>query len=183
MVWNNIYFVRFRSGVKYVLLNSIINHIPSWTIRRVLYRLMGIKLGKKCRIGLYTIIDYPKGITIGNESVINENCFLDGRGGLIINDNVSISIYTKIITASHKLNNDKFEYFQEKVIIECNVWTGVGAIILNGSRIKKGAVIGAGCVFKGEAEEYSVYIGNPAKKIKNREQNGLYQLHYRPWLR
>lgn len=175
--------MRFRSGLRYWFLNSIVNHIPAWWIRKVFYRLFGVQMGKDCRICLYTIVDYPRGISIGNRSIINENCFLDGRGGLSIGDDVSISIYSKIITASHKSNDINFEYYESSVRIENNAWLGAGAVVLDGSYIKQGSIIGAGCVFKGLAEINSIYIGNPARMIKNRSLENCYKLNYRPWMR
>lgn len=182
-MWNNIYFIRFRSGLKYYVLNSVVNHIPSWYIRKVLYKSLGVKLGKGSRIGLYTVIDYPKGISIGSRSIINEHCFLDGRGGIHIEDDVSISIYTKIISASHEVDSSEFKYFEEEVLIEDNVWIGAGAIILNGSTLKKGTIIGAGCIYKGNSEEFGIYMGNPAKLVKYRKMDSMYHLNYRPWIR
>ena len=182
-IWGNIYFMRFRSGLRYWFLNSVVNRIPAWWIRRPLYRLSGVKMGKGCRICLYTIIDYPKGIRIGDRSIINENCFLDGRGRLSIGDDVSISIYSRIITASHKANDISFSYYESSVQIDNNVWLGAGAIVLDGSHLEQGSIIGSGCVFKGLAEKDSIYIGNPAKILKSRLLNEYYRLNYRPWMK
>jgi gamma-carbonic anhydrase len=53
--------------------------------------------------------------------------------------------------------------------IEDGVLIGMGAIILNGAHIKKGAVIGAGAVVKENTvvEENSLWVGIPAKKVKD----------------
>lgn len=42
---------------------------------------------------------------------------------------------------------------------------GAGAIVLPGSKIGKYCIIGAGAVVKGVIEDYSIMVGNPAKKI------------------
>lgn len=107
----------------------------------------------------------PWKIRIGKRSVINEYCHLDGRGGIIIGDDCSISIYSLIITASHKMHSDNFDYVKSSVDIRNRVWIGARAIVLDGSTIGEGAVIGAGSVFKGSAEELGIYVGNPTSKI------------------
>ena len=56
----------------------------------------------------------------------------------------------------------------EKVIIEDDVWVGHGSIILSGTTISRGSIIAAGSVVTGDIEPYSIYGGNPAKKIKDR---------------
>lgn len=55
-----------------------------------------------------------------------------------------------------------------KVIIEDDVWVGYGTIIMSGIVIKKGSIIAAGSVVTKDVDPYSIYGGNPAKKIKNR---------------
>lgn len=53
----------------------------------------------------------------------------------------------------------------KSVSIEENTFIGAGAIILPGTRIGKHCIIGAGAVIKGVIEDYSILIGNPAKKL------------------
>lgn len=175
--------MRIKGDLKYIILNCIVNRIPSWHLRRFLYSSMGLKIGKNARIGIKSIVVCPERIIIGNGTIVNEFCHLDGRGGLIIGDNSSISIYTKIITASHKLNSNVFEYICDRVEVGSNVWIGAGAIVLDGSRIENGSVIGAGCIFKGVAKEREVWVGNPARMIKKRTLDDKYSITYRPHFR
>ena len=51
------------------------------------------------------------------------------------------------------------------VTLEDYVFVGTGAIILPGTKIGRGAIIGAGAVVKGVIPEGSVAIGNPAKIV------------------
>lgn len=46
-----------------------------------------------------------------------------------------------------------------------NSFVGAGAIVLPGSNIGRNCIIGAGAVVKGVVEDYSIMVGNPAKKI------------------
>jgi len=54
------------------------------------------------------------------------------------------------------------------IVVEDDVWIGMDAIILSGSKIGKGCVIGAGAVVSGEIPPYSIAIGNPCRVIKKR---------------
>jgi acetyltransferase-like isoleucine patch superfamily enzyme len=59
------------------------------------------------------------------------------------------------------------------VIIEDQVYVGSGAVILNGTPKKplivgKGSIIGAGAIVTKSVAPYSVMIGNPAKKTRER---------------
>jgi acetyltransferase-like isoleucine patch superfamily enzyme len=55
------------------------------------------------------------------------------------------------------------------ILIEDDAWLGVGVIVLDGCRIGKGAVIGAGSVVKSDIPDYAVAAGVPAKVIRFRE--------------
>ena len=52
------------------------------------------------------------------------------------------------------------------VTIEDDVWIGAGAIILPGTTIHKGAVIGAGAVVTKDVPPFSVVVGNPARIVR-----------------
>lgn len=173
---------RLKFDFKYMFLNHFVNHIPSWYVRRLFYIIMGMKIGKNSRIGINTVVMNPEGIVIGNRVIINENCHLDGRGGLEIEDDVSISFGTTIITGTHDTNKD-FHFIPGKVIIKDHVWTGANAIILNESTVESLCIIGAGCVFKGKSQKRGIYVGNPAIKIKDRECLGEYKMDYKPFFR
>ena len=176
--WNRVLY-----DLQYVILNKVFCHIPSWTIRRHVYRKCGMHLEPGTRIGIGTVVINPKGIRVGQRSVINENCFLDGRGGLVIGCDTSISAYTRILSASHKVNSDNFQYYERKTRVGSHVWIGTGATILDGSNVKDFAVIGAGTVFKGDAEKGDIYVGNPAKCIKKRRVRNDYHLSLNTYFR
>lgn len=176
-------FRRLKDDAKYILLNMVVMRFPAWTVRRFFLRKMGMKIGNGSRIGINCVVVNPSGIVIGERTIVNEFCHLDGRGGLYIGDNCSISVYAKIITATHMVNSKKFDYAADKTIIESNVWLGCQAIILNESYIERGSVIGAGCVFKGRTESNGVYVGNPARLIKRRDEMMDYTINYNPYFR
>ena len=54
-----------------------------------------------------------------------------------------------------------------------DVWIGGHTIILSGSTIGNGTVIGAGSLVSGNLESYSIYAGNPIKKIRDRFDKSL----------
>lgn len=54
------------------------------------------------------------------------------------------------------------------VVIGNDVWIGEGAMILSGTTIEDGAVIGARAVVRGWVLPYAVMAGNPARKLRTR---------------
>ncbi len=170
-----------KSGLKYMFLNHFVNHIPAWSIRKVLYKALGMHIGIGSRIALGTVVLNPSGISIGERVIVNESCHLDGRGGLTIENDTSISFGSTVITASHRIEG--FEYFLNPVTIADHVWIGAHAIILDGSVLESYSVIGAGAVVKGSVEENAIMTGNPAKILRYRNRKENYSLNYTPFFR
>jgi galactoside O-acetyltransferase len=50
-----------------------------------------------------------------------------------------------------------------------DVWIGIGAIILQGIRIGRGSIIGAGSVVTRDIPPFSIAMGTPARVTGNRQ--------------
>ncbi len=84
------------------------------------------------------------------------------------------------LATSIRDKNYKWKGIREKIIIENDVWVGYGTIILSGVKIGQGSIIAAGSVLTKNVEPYSIYAGNPARKIKDRFENDkVLQQHIR----
>lgn len=171
----------------YFFLNRIVAHIPIWNVRKLFYRIAGMKIGKRSRILMGCIVMSPWKIVLGNGVYINENCVVDGRGHVSIGDNTSISIGTKIFSGTHSTSSDSFEFMTRPVNISNNVWTGIDAIVLPGTELPEGMVLAAGSVAIPKKEPYKawhIYSGVPAELIGKRGTETKYeQGSWRPILR
>lgn len=156
------------------ILNYLLVSFPIMKVRFFFLKLSGMKIGKKTYINMRQYVLGPKRIRIGNGCHINQSCFLDGRAGITIGDNVSISHYVKIVTGTHDVQSSKFAGKFSPVSIGNNVWIGIGATILPNVKIGDGAVVAAGAVVTKNVEPYSIVAGIPAKKISERNSNLLY---------
>lgn len=156
----------------FLFLNYFVCNIPIWCVRKFLYKLMGMKIGKGTRILMKTKVVCPWKIIIGDYTYINEGCFLDGRGGLIIGSNTTIAIYSKLITAYHDIDDNYFSYKKSKIKINNEVAVFADTIILPGVELGEGCVISAGSVVRrGIYDDYAVYAGNPIKYIRKRNRD------------
>ena len=52
--------------------------------------------------------------------------------------------------------------------IEDDLWIGAKVIITPGKILKKGSIIGAGCVLTKDTDSYEIWGGNPGKLIRKR---------------
>lgn len=158
--------------------------IPSHHIRRLLYRLSGIIIGKGSSIHMHTRFYDPKNIIIGQDSIIGEFAVLDGRDQLIIGNHVNIASEVMIYNSKHDINDPNFKAINGKVIIEDYVFIGPRAIIMPGITIGKGAVVAAGAIVTKDVLPYTVVGGVPAQIIGERKNQNLnYKLGRARWFR
>ena len=154
-------------GMEFIV-NDILPHIPSWSLRRLYLRVVGCRIGKGSFIMKHVYIQSPNRLVIGNHSHINRDCILDARANITIGDNVSLSYRVNVITGSHDFQKPDFPSNKKPIYIDDYVWAGVGSSILSGVHVGKGAVICAGAVVTKDVEPFTVVGGVPAKKIANR---------------
>lgn len=119
---------------------------------------------------------------IGNHTIVNRNCYLDGRAGITIGNNVNISFGTTIISLQHDYNSPEFACQAGPVAIHDYVWIGARAIILPGVTIGEGAVVAAGAVVTRNVAPYTVVGGVPAKPIATRTKELVYTNSFKPIL-
>jgi chloramphenicol O-acetyltransferase type B len=55
-----------------------------------------------------------------------------------------------------------------RIVIGNDVWIGRGALVLSGTKIGDGAVVGARAVVSGTVAPYAVVVGNPAQEVRKR---------------
>jgi len=164
-------------GMEYMV-NDVLPHIPFWGWRRAYLRLLGMKCGKKTFIMKRVYFQNPNLISIGSYSHINLGCILDGRGGISIGNNVSISHRVQIITGSHDPQSRNFQGVFKSIRIDDYAWLGIGCTILQGVTIGKGAVVCAGAVVTHDVEPYDIVAGIPAKKIGRRTSDLEYHCNW-----
>ncbi len=160
------------SELRLYICNNWINHIPSHSLRKWYYKhIMKFRLGKGATIQMNCRFDAVKGLVLGENSIINSHCRIDTRGDILIGKNVAISQNSTFLTADHDLNSHDFKGRIFPVQIEDFVWVGTQVVILPGCSIKYGSVIGVGSVITKDVPELTVWVGNPARFIKNRSPN------------
>lgn len=163
--------------LSYNFLSPIILFVPFNCVRILFLKTYGARIGKHVLIARKIDIRCPEGITIGCNVIVNKNSLLDGRGGLTIGNNVDIAQDSIIWTAQHDYNDDYHKFITAPVEIEDYVWVGSRAMILPGTKIKRGAVVASGAVVTKDVEELKVVGGIPAKVISVRNSRLLYTLH------
>ena len=146
-----------------------VGYIPFNSVRKYIYRLFGLTIGKGSVIHMWANFFEPKNISIGRDTIIGNNAFLDGRAILKIGSHTDIASSVMIYNSEHDINSSDFSAKVETVEIGDYCFIGPRVIILPGVKIGKGAVVGAGAVVTKNIEDYTIVGGVPAKVIGERQ--------------
>ena len=144
-------------------------HIPSHALRKTIYRLAGVKIGKGSTLHMWANFFQTHNVVIGQDTIIGDHCFLDGRAPLKIGSHTAIASQVLIYNSEHNVHDPYFAAIEEPVEIGDYVFIGARAIILPGVKIGKGAVVAAGAVVAKDVPEKTIVGGVPAREIGKRE--------------
>lgn len=141
--------------------------------------------GSHVCIGSHTVIDSfvkikPAGglgnIDIGQHSTINSGCVLYSGNGIRIGNHVLIAANCTLAAVNHAFRDKGILISQQGfgedrggITIEDDVWIGANCVLLDGTILRRGCVVGAGSVVRGELPAYSICYGSPAMVMGERE--------------
>jgi len=126
---------------------SLCRIAPSFVVKNLLYRILGVKVGKDASVGLMVMLDifFPEEIEIGENVIIGYNTVLLG----------------------HEFLRD--EWRKGKIIIEKDVVIGANCTVLPGVVIGEGAVVSAMSLVNRDIPAHSFYGGVPVRDLGTRE--------------
>jgi maltose O-acetyltransferase len=154
-----------------------ISHVPFHSFRKLFYILAGMKMGKGSVIHMWANFFDPSGISIGQDTIIGDHAFLDGRSRLTIGNHVDIASSVMIYNSEHDLDSEGFSARTQTVEIGDYVFIGPRVIILPGVKIGRGAAVAAGAVVTRDVPDFAIVGGVPAKVIGERKnKNPDYKL-------
>jgi acetyltransferase-like isoleucine patch superfamily enzyme len=163
-------------GFKYVGKNVKISTKAS------IYNCDQIEIDDNSRIDDFCVVSGK--IKIGRNVHIAPFCLVaGGEKGIIFEDFSGLAYQVQVFTQSDDYSGktltnptvpDKYKKeLKKKVVIGKHSIVGAGSIIMPGVTLAEGTSIGAQSLVRKKTEEWSIYLGNPAKKIMNRKKDLL----------
>ena len=165
-----------QMGFKYIGNNVKISNKAS------IYNYDQIEIGDNSRIDDFCVISGK--IKIGRNVHITPQCLVaGGEKGIVFEDFTTIAYQVKIFTQSDDYsgvtmtnstipskykNEDKKEVVLRKFSI-----VGAGSVIMPGVILAEGTSVGAMSLVLTNTEPWSIYVGNPAKRLKDRKKDLL----------
>jgi acetyltransferase-like isoleucine patch superfamily enzyme len=118
----------------------------------------------------------PERITMGARVRIGARCVFwagPGHGHVRIGDDVMFGPEVMITASSYRFNDGQPVTDQAMdeadVVIGNDVWLGARAMLMPGTRIGDGAIIGTHSVVRGEIPAMAIAAGSPARVVGRRE--------------
>ncbi|MCD6250965.1 MAG: acyltransferase [Psychrobacter sp.] len=148
------------------------------------YNCKNISIGNHVRIDDFCVLSAGKGgIEIGQHVHIAIGVSLIGTGKILVEDFAGLSSRVSVYSSNDDYSGtfmtgptipDEFTNVTNgPVTIGRHAIVGSGSVILPNIIIKEGVAIGALSLVTKNCEAFGVYIGTPAKKIKERKRNLL----------
>jgi len=135
----------------------------------------GKKLVLQREVSIFISPDHPDAcVNFGDESYVGRNTNIAAYAPVTIGKKVLISPYCHINSCNHGFSNvDVTIYDQELTTSPINIgdgaWIGTHVIILSGTEIGEGSIVGAGSVVTKNIPPYEIWGGVPARFIKSRK--------------
>lgn len=150
--------------------------------RASIYNADKIEIGDFSRIDDFCVVS--GNIKIGRNVHITPQCLLAGGiPGLLIEDFATLAYGVKVFTQSDDYsgatmtNSTVPKQYKNELMLPVRIGrhsiVGAGAIIMPGVEVSEGNSIGANALVLKSTESWSIYVGSPAKKIKDRKNELL----------
>lgn len=137
--------------------------------------------GSIIRVGAHSMIDSfvkvkPAGgrgdLIIGEHTTVNAGCVFYTGNGIRIGDSVAIAANCTFAPTNHAyaardrlIREQGFLPSKGGIVVEDDVWIGANCVLLDGAVLRRGCVVAAGSIVRGELQAYTVYAGQPLRVV------------------
>jgi len=108
-------------------------------------------------------------VLIGRGTVINSGCVLYTGNGISIGHNVLIAANCTLAPTNHAftdpdrpIREQGFQPSRGGIVVGDDVWIGANCVLLDGTTIGSGSIIGAASLLRGTLPPFCVAVGAPA---------------------
>lgn len=135
--------------------------------RRILAKHVFGRCGKNFKAFTHVRFSFGYNMDVGDGVVIHRHVLLDDRGGIEIGDGSSVSDFANVYSHSHNIVDGRIVYLPNTTIGKGARIT-YHATILAGTTVADDSMVGAGSMLTRSTEPHWVYVGVPARKVKEK---------------
>lgn len=135
--------------------------------RRMLAKKIFRKCGKNFKAFHHVKLSFGYNMEVGDGVVVHRHVLLDDRGGIQLGDGASVSDFANIYSHSHDVVEGR-DVETPVTVIGAGVRITYHATVMSGVHIADNTMLGSFGVATRDTEPNSVYVGIPAKKVRDK---------------
>jgi maltose O-acetyltransferase len=155
--------------VRWVVNSVLASPIVPGQVRRLVLAAYGVDIPRTAAVGPRCFFGGPN-VRIGSRTSVNVGCFLDNVDRIDIGAGVRLGMEVMLITGTHEIGPSEARsgaLVSGPVSIGDGCWIGARAVVLPGVSIGPGCIIGAGAVVTGDCDADGLYLGVPARRVRD----------------
>lgn len=133
-------------------------------------RLFGAKVDWRAQIYGSTRVWFPPNLSMGPHAVLGPRVRCYSMAPVRIGAFAIISQDAELCAGTHDIDDLHNQLITLPISISPHAWIAAGAFVGPGVQVGDGAVLGARAVAMSTLEPWSVYAGNPAQKLRQRQR-------------
>jgi putative colanic acid biosynthesis acetyltransferase WcaF len=137
-------------------------------LKAPILRVFGAKVGQGVVIKPNVNIKYPWKLSVGNYVWIGERVWIDNLEEIVIEDNCCLSQGSMLLCGNHNYKKVAFDLIVRRIRLEKGSWVGAHAVVCPGVTCGSHSVLSVNSVATQSLKPYTIYMGNPAVKVKDR---------------
>lgn len=142
---------------------------PTWYgWRNMLLRKFGASVHSSCRVRRTARFECPWNFTAGANCAIGEHVIVYALGPITLGRRVSVSQYSHLCAGTHDFSRFDMPLLRPSIVLKDDAWLGTDAFVGPGVTMHEGALLGARASAFTDLEAWSVNVGNPARKMRDR---------------
>jgi maltose O-acetyltransferase len=138
-------------------------------LRPAVYRwcLLGVGHGVEVEAGA---VFRDVNVVISDDVYIGDRCYFDCHDLIVIGPGAQVGAGSMLITGTHDLgppHGRAGTWRSAPIVVAGGAWIGAAARVLPGVTIGEGCLIGAGAVVTRDCAPHGLYVGVPAKRVRD----------------
>ena len=146
---------------------------PCHAWRSMLLRAFGAKLGSKCHFYPRSKVWAPWNLRCEGRVTLADGAEVYNPSPIDFGSHAIVSQGAYVCGATHLYNEPEFRMVSRPMRIGAYAWICARAIVGPGVNVGEGAVLGLGSMATKDLEAFGVYVGSPARKVKERERSAM----------
>jgi putative colanic acid biosynthesis acetyltransferase WcaF len=163
LVWNICWAVFYRLSPR---------PLHSW--RSFLLRCFGATMGPNCHFYPGSKVWAPWNLICADQVTAGDGAEIYNPAPVTLGSHAILSQDAYVCSATHDYDDPAFPLIAYAMNIGAYAWVCARACVAPGVNVGEGAVLGLGSVATRHLEQWTVYAGSPAVKVKDRRQFPLH---------